>query len=179
LNEASGSTSRKTAGEEDEGDGDGLPKETAMISFNIPWRSRTTGFGFKFHNFSSRFDAWMPAMDSPAIGDIVVGSSSSSASIQGQYSSGSSSSSSSNIIEGAFPAEIHQDSRNSNSSISSALSTESTTNSVFKSRVFLCSAGLRPLDPRGNTGIPAVLEFVEHHTQLGFDHIFLGVSLDW
>jgi hypothetical protein len=27
--------------------------------------------------------------------------------------------------------------------------------------------------------MPSLIEFIEHHLMLGFDHIFLGIVIDW
>lgn len=45
---------------------------------------------------------------------------------------------------------------------------------------YLCVPSIRPLHPeRAEVGMPMLLEFIEHHLQLGFAHIALGLALDW
>jgi hypothetical protein len=45
---------------------------------------------------------------------------------------------------------------------------------------YLCVPNVRPLHPqRAEVGMPMLLEFIEHHLQLGFTHIALGLALDW
>ena len=45
---------------------------------------------------------------------------------------------------------------------------------------YICTSLIRPLNPLLSlVGIPTVLEYVEHHILLGFDHIFLPILLDW
>lgn len=44
---------------------------------------------------------------------------------------------------------------------------------------FLCLSIVRPLEPfRMDTGLPMLLENIEHHLKMGFRHIFIGLYLD-
>lgn len=46
--------------------------------------------------------------------------------------------------------------------------------------IYSCMATLRPLEPyRADTGIPMLLEQVEHSLSIGIDHIFIGIFVDW
>lgn len=43
----------------------------------------------------------------------------------------------------------------------------------------LCVPGLRPLHPkRAEVGLPMLIEFIEHHLQLGFSHISIAMDID-
>ena len=47
-----------------------------------------------------------------------------------------------------------------------------------KVKTHVCTSLIRPLNPLMSlTGIPMILEYVEHQIQLGFDHVFLPILL--
>jgi hypothetical protein len=54
------------------------------------------------------------------------------------------------------------------------------TKDSHRPKAYICTSLIRPLNPLLSlVGIPTILEYVEHHILLGFDHIFLPMLLDW
>ena len=46
--------------------------------------------------------------------------------------------------------------------------------------IYSCMSTVRPLEPyRSDTGLPMLIENIEHSLSLGIDHIFIGIFLDW
>jgi len=87
--------------------------ELKIFEFEVPWASRSTGYGVNLYRKLSSWDPWIPNYNQQ--------------------------------------------------------------NNIF----FLCISIVRPLEPsRMDTGLPMLLENVEHHLRMGFTHIFIGLYLD-
>jgi hypothetical protein len=122
-----------------------------IISFSVPWKSRQAGYGVNYHQqpLAGHFDMWQPSLHP-----------------RHKLSSGDSPTDSSNSVAGAHAQNLR-----------GTLETETASRDP---KLYVCTSGARPLHPkRADAGLPMLLEFVEHHINLGVQHIFLGVALDW
>ena len=49
-----------------------------------------------------------------------------------------------------------------------------------KTFIYGCMSAVRPLEPyRADTGLPMLLENIEHSLSIGIDHLFIGIYFDW
>lgn len=147
-------------------------QSAAILSFSIPWRTRFTGYGLHFaadaetSSYSSYFDPWQSATKDQFDGSLSV-----SPITTGANTTQTSKTSKPPTNQLTLPVRLL-------SSAASGLSSQQPPR--VEPRVFLCVPGLRPMHPQGPlVGMPQLIEFVEHHLSIGFEHIFVGVYLDW
>lgn len=145
-----------------------------LLSFVVPWRTRSTGYGFCIFKKNSRWDAWgfpssysRPPQPQPHDGtDQAHDGTDQPHDGTDQHTIASASSSKTVIETSDVAAVIDSDSRADNAD-------------QYKGTVYACLSTLRPLEPyRMDTGLPMLLENIEHNLLLGFDHIFVSLYLD-
>ncbi len=135
--------------------------QNVLISFSVSWKARQAGFGVNYHLQShagaGQYDLWRPT-----------------ALIQRKNQSDY-------ILVNGVTNPTGD--KNENASFNNKKRSETIASASYvrpRSGLSICVPGARPLHPhRAEVGLPMLLEFVEHHVNLGVDHIFLGVALDW
>ena len=133
------------------------PRGTVLSSFSVPWSARVVGYPLQPHANASALNPWMVS---------GVSTKYTPNSIQEKSEHGAKLS--------TFPSSQTAQQLQAQSLPPPPLP------HIPSTSTYLCVTGLRPLHPlRAQVGLPALLEFIEHHLLLGFQHILLGMALDW
>lgn len=133
---------------------------TVLSSFSVPWSTRVVGYPLAFHsnNLHPLFESVSRHhhVSSPATGAVTSGAP--AVSSAGQHST--------NVAGAVTRAGTGAPGAGAAVGVDSS--------------AVLCVPGVRPLHPlRAEVGLPMLVEFVEHHLLLGYQHIVFGIALDW